>query len=94
MGVREGPSSRIIARAPRDVRVLDGFMRALLAQSAVERQMIVRQIDGLAMDALPRGVEALEGRSKDHLRLRVGRFRVLYKVLEGELTVVALLADG
>jgi mRNA-degrading endonuclease RelE of RelBE toxin-antitoxin system len=76
------------------VLVLDGFMRELMHLSAVERRMIAKQIDGLAMDALPRGAEALDGRHRDHLRLRIGRFRLLYKVLDGELIVVALLADG
>jgi mRNA-degrading endonuclease RelE of RelBE toxin-antitoxin system len=74
------------------VVVLQRALRDLLALPAVERHMLVTHIDRLAMDALPRGVEALEGRFRDHLRLRVGRFRILYKVVEGELTVVAILA--
>jgi mRNA interferase RelE/StbE len=72
----------LLARAIRD---LDGIQ-------AVERKMIASRIDELAMDALPRGVEQLQGRFRDHLRLRVGRFRVLYKVADGELTVVAINA--
>jgi mRNA-degrading endonuclease RelE of RelBE toxin-antitoxin system len=68
-------------------------VRDLQSIQAVERRLLVSQIDLLAMDALPRGVEALAGRFRDHLRLRVGRFRVLYKVLEAELTVVAVVAD-
>jgi mRNA-degrading endonuclease RelE of RelBE toxin-antitoxin system len=92
VGVREEPSSGIIARAPRDVKILEAAMRALLDLTAVERTMVVAQIDRLALDALPRGVEALYGRYRDHLRVRVGRFRVLYRVVDEELTVVALVA--
>jgi mRNA-degrading endonuclease RelE of RelBE toxin-antitoxin system len=55
--------------------------------------MLAFQLDKLAMDALPRGVEALDGRHRDHLRLRIGRFRLVYKVDDGVLTVVALLED-
>jgi mRNA-degrading endonuclease RelE of RelBE toxin-antitoxin system len=54
--------------------------------------MLATVIDGLAMDALPRGVEAVQGRFHDHIRLRVGRFRLLYKVDDGLLTVVAVIA--
>jgi mRNA-degrading endonuclease RelE of RelBE toxin-antitoxin system len=67
--------------------------RDLSAIQAVERRMVAANIDQLAMDALPHGVEALQGRFRDHIRLRVGRFRILYKVTDGELTVVAVLAD-
>lgn len=93
MGLRSGPSSGVIARAPREVVVLERALRDLLAIQAVERRMIASQIDRLAMDALPRGAEALDGAHRDHLRLRIGRFRLLYRVIEGELTVVAVLVD-
>jgi len=73
--------------------VLERALRDLLAIQAVERRMIASQIDRLAMDALPRGAEALDGAHRDHLRLRIGRFRLLYRVIEGELTVVAVLVD-
>ncbi len=93
MGLLSGPSSGIIARAPRDVTLLDRAVRDLCSIQAVERRMLAAHLDKLAMDALPRGVEALEGRFRDHLRLRVGRFRVLYKVADAELTIVAVLSD-
>jgi mRNA-degrading endonuclease RelE of RelBE toxin-antitoxin system len=60
----------------------------------VERTMVAAHIDALALDALPRGAEVLQGRHRDHLRLRVGRFRVLYRVMEGELTVAAITAEN
>ncbi len=93
MGVREKRHSQIISRAPRDVLVLERALRELSALPAVERRMVATTIDRLALDALPRGAEALEGRFRDHIRLRVGRFRLLYKVTDGELTIVALLAE-
>lgn len=93
MGLRQGPDSGIIARAPRDVRVLAGAQRALRELPVVERIMLARHIDGLAMDALPRGAEALDGAHRDHIRLRIGRFRLLYRVREGDLDVVAVTCD-
>jgi mRNA interferase RelE/StbE len=92
MGLLQGPSSGIIARAPREVLLLSRAQRDLLAVQAVERLMLASVIDGLAMDALPRGVEAVQGRFHDHIRLRVGRFRLIYKVDDGLLTVVTVIA--
>ncbi len=93
MGLPSGPSSGIIARAPRDVVLLDRAVQDLMAIPRVERRMVAARLDELATDALPRGVEALAGRFSNHLRLRVGRFRLLYKVEDGLLTVVAVLAE-
>ena len=92
MGLHSGPSSRIIARAPRDVVFLERAKRDLLAVPAVERRILVDAIDGLARDALPRGVEGVQGRFRDHLRLRVGRFRLLYRVDDAVLSVVAVVS--
>jgi mRNA-degrading endonuclease RelE of RelBE toxin-antitoxin system len=75
------------------VLILERAKRSLSDLTSVERRMVGSSIDRLALDALPRGAEALEGRFRDHIRLRVGRFRLLYKVTDGELTIVALLAE-
>jgi mRNA-degrading endonuclease RelE of RelBE toxin-antitoxin system len=72
------------------VTLLERAMRDLMALPAVERAMLAREIDKLALDALPRGVASLEGLHRDHLRLRIGRFRLLYKVSDGELVIVAV----
>lgn len=90
MGVREKPHSVIIARGPRDVTLLDRAVADLLDLQAVERKMLAGQIDLLARDMLPRGAAALEGAFRDHCCLRVGRFRILYRVLDHDLTVVAI----
>jgi mRNA-degrading endonuclease RelE of RelBE toxin-antitoxin system len=92
MGVRKEQPERVIERYPRDVTLLLRARRDLLALLAVERRMLVRHIDALAIDPLPRGASPLDGRHRDHLRLRVGRFRLLYRVTERELSVVAVTA--
>lgn len=93
MGVREEQPSRVIERYPRDVTLLDRAKRDLSGMLAVERRMLVRHLDALALDPLPRGAAPLDGEHRDHLRLRVGRFRVLYRVTEAELSVVAVTCD-
>ena len=90
MGVRESQPGRVIERYPRDVTLLVRARRDLLALLAVERRMLTKHIDGLALDPLPRGAAPLDGRHRDHLRLRVGRFRLLYRVTDRELSVVAI----
>lgn len=90
MGLRERPHSLTIARAPRDVTLLDRAIRDLRALPAVERQLLARQIDVLARDMAPRGAAALDGTRRDHLRLRVGRFRILYSIIDHELVIVAI----
>ena len=92
MGLRESPHSVIIARAPRDVTLLDRAVRDLEALPAIERQMLTRQIDQLATDVAPRGASGLEGLQRDHVRIRMGRFRVLYCVVDHELVIVAITA--
>jgi mRNA-degrading endonuclease RelE of RelBE toxin-antitoxin system len=92
VGLRSGPSSGIIARAPRDVVLLERAQRDLMAVPAVERRLLADAIDALSQDALPRGVEGVQGRFRDHLRLRVGRFRLLYRVEDAVLAVVAVVS--
>ncbi|APR86716.1 hypothetical protein A7982_12065 [Minicystis rosea] len=82
----------IIARAPRDVTLLDRAIRDLEALPSVERQMLARQIDALSRDMVPRGAAALDGARRDHLRIRVGRFRILYSIIDHELVIVAITA--
>jgi mRNA-degrading endonuclease RelE of RelBE toxin-antitoxin system len=94
VGDPEGPSSGLIARAPREVLLFERAQRDLMDLPAVERAMLATHIDGLALDALPRGAEVLHGRHRDHFRLRVGRFRVLYRVSDGELTIAAITAEN
>jgi mRNA-degrading endonuclease RelE of RelBE toxin-antitoxin system len=92
VGLHSGPSSGVIARAPRDVVLLERAKRDLMDVQAVERRLLVDAIDGLSQDALPRGVEGVHGRFRDHLRLRVGRFRLLYRMEDEVLEVVAVMS--
>lgn len=90
MGLLPEPRLEIVARNRREVLLLDRAVRDLLDIQSIERRRIATEIDKLATDALPRGVEPLTGRHRDYLRLRVGRFRVLYRVGDAELIIVAI----
>ena len=54
-----------------------------------DRQRIVAGIRSLAEDPRPPGCEKLAGEG-DRYRMRVGRYRVIYSVGDGELVVVVV----
>lgn len=54
-----------------------------------DRQRIVARIRSLADDPRPPGCEKLAGED-DRYRIRVGRYRVIYSVGDGELLVVVV----
>ena len=54
-----------------------------------DRQRIVAGIRSLADDPRPPGCEKLAGEG-DRYRIRVGRYRVIYSVGDGELLVVVV----
>ena len=54
-----------------------------------DRQRIVAGIRSLAEDPRPPGCEKLVG-TDDRYRIRVGRYRVIYSVGDGELVVVVV----
>jgi mRNA interferase RelE/StbE len=64
-------------RAEKDFRGLSPEIRRRLAS----------KIDALAIDPRPRGVKILAG-SEDIFRLRVGDYRILYRILDDRLVVV------
>ena len=60
--------------------------------SRADRQRIVKRIRALADDPRPRGVQKLSG--KERYRVRQGRYRILYSILDRELIVyIVRVAD-
>jgi mRNA-degrading endonuclease RelE of RelBE toxin-antitoxin system len=93
MADRAGPPSGVIARAPARVLVLGRAERDLAALDAGERRAVIAQIDRLAADSFPRGAAPMHDPG-GHLRLHAGRFRLLYRVRDGVLTLVAITAGS
>jgi mRNA-degrading endonuclease RelE of RelBE toxin-antitoxin system len=83
----------VTSRAPREVLILARAARDIDVLLPEERAFLVAHIDRLVEDGLPRGAATLDGRHRDHLRWRVGRYRVIYRFAEGVLTVVAVTVD-
>lgn len=83
-------SRRARGRDVREVWILEHAEKNLESLEPQAREEIGIEIDALAFDPLPRGAAALHGRKDDHVYLRVGDRRLLYKVLHSSVIVVAV----
>lgn len=72
-----------------------GVEKQLAAVPENVREHMVARIRGLADQPRPKGIKAL---ARDVYRLRIGRYRVIYKILEKEGVIligkVALRTEG
>lgn len=74
---------------PYTVAILPVALRQLQALDAPVRTRIRARIDSLAYDPRPHGVKALQG-DPGTLRLRVGDYRVLYRIENARLIVLVI----
>lgn len=71
--------------------VIEGAARRSIERLPRDVQERVRsRIDALAENPRPHGVKRLTGRTGDLLRLRVGDYRVIYRVEDARLVVVVV----
>jgi mRNA interferase RelE/StbE len=75
--------------SPYRVQILPGAQRVLLKLDKPVRRRIQAAIDGLSRDPRPHGASALKGQGGTY-RLRVGDYRVLYDIHDGELIVLVV----
>lgn len=71
------------------VRILPGALRVLLKLDKPIRRRIQVAVDDLAHDPRPSGAVALKGQDGTY-RIRVGDYRVLYEIEDGELIVLVV----
>lgn len=71
-----------------ELRILPSAAREIEALPLPDRKRIVQRIGELAADPRPRGATRLKG--TDHLRVRVGRHRIVYRVQDRELIVLVV----
>ena len=72
-----------------EVQILPKAARQLKALSVEVRQDITLTIQSLANEPRPIGVKKLSG-EKDIYRVRVGNYRVLYRIVDKVLVVVVV----
>ena len=78
-----GTSRYTVAIIPSALRTIQSLPRDL-------RERVRDAIDALAENPRPHGIKSLQGGQKGHLRLRVGDYRVIYRVEDARLVVVAV----
>lgn len=71
-----------------ELRILPSAAREIEALQLPDRKRIVQRITELARDPRPHGAILLKG--TDHLRVRVGRYRIVYRVHDRELVVLII----
>jgi mRNA interferase RelE/StbE len=80
-----------MATGPRRYRIeiMRPALKQLEALSREEQERLTTEINGLADDPRPRGVEKLKGVA-DQYRIRVGSYRVIYTIRDDRLIVLVL----
>jgi mRNA interferase RelE/StbE len=68
-------------------------VRNLARIDPVIRRRIGAKIEALAADPEPAGCKALKGHKPPVLRIRIGDWRVLYRVLRDEATILMIDVD-
>jgi mRNA interferase RelE/StbE len=72
------------------ITTLPSALRALQSFPRNVRERIYEKIDSLAENPRPPGIKALQGSQKGYLRLRVGDYRILYRIEDDRLLVVVV----
>ena len=72
------------------VTILPAALRVLRSLPQNVRTRIRGEIDSLADNPRPHGVKSLQGSQKGHLRVRVGDYRIIYRIEDDGLFVVVV----
>jgi len=72
------------------VTIIPSALRSIQSLSPSLREQIRTKIDLLAENPRPCGIKALQGGQKGYLRLRVGDYRVIYRVQDDRLLVLVV----
>ncbi|MFT4397922.1 type II toxin-antitoxin system RelE family toxin [Gordonia lacunae] len=72
-----------------DLRITTSAAKSLMKLPRVEQKRIRSAIEALTADPRPHGVTKLSGTS-DSYRVRVGNYRIVYTIDDGELIIVVV----
>jgi mRNA interferase RelE/StbE len=72
------------------VTIIPSALRTLQSLPRDVRGRIRDAIDALSEDPRPHGVKSLQGSRKGHLRLRVGDYRVIYRVEDDRFVILVV----
>lgn len=72
------------------IQIANAALKALDGIAKADAARIRTKVSALALEPRPRGAETLAGSSEGRLRLRVGDYRVIYRVDDGVLVVLVI----
>ena len=72
------------------VTILPAALRVLRSLPRNIRTRIRGEIDSLAENPRPHGAKSLQGSQKGYLRVRVGDYRIIYRIEDDRLLVVVV----
>ena len=72
------------------VTIVASALRSIQSLPRNLRERIRAAIDLLAENPRPHGIKALQGGQKGYLRLRVGEYRIIYRVEDDRLLVLVV----
>ena len=78
-------------KASYKIRILPSAEKEIRSLERVHRIRVVRAIKKLARDPRPPGCQKLS--REDHFRIRVGMYRIVYRI-EGDLLIVEIIKVG
>jgi len=70
------------------IKILEKAERELAAVPAKDRKRIALHIDELVDNPYPSGAQQLKGAFKNHFRIRIGDYRIIYQIENKVLTIV------
>lgn len=71
------------------LKITTSAAKSLMKLPRIEQRRIRSAIDKLATDPRPHGVTKLSG-TTDSYRIRVGNYRIVYTIDDGELVIVVI----
>ncbi|AZG48851.1 type II toxin-antitoxin system RelE family toxin [Gordonia insulae] len=72
-----------------ELRITSSAAKSLMKLPRVEQKRIRTAVDALPADPRPHGVTKLSG-TTDSYRIRVGNYRIVYTIDDGELIIVVV----
>ncbi len=72
------------------IQIANAALKALDGIAKADAVRIRTKVSALALEPRPHGAETLAGSSEGRLRLRVGDYRVIYRVDDGVLVVLVI----
>ena len=73
-----------------EVKLYKTARKSLKKLNATIQKRIIKALIGLASEPTPNGCKKLKGQNNDVYRIRIGDYRVIYRINNGELIILVV----